>query len=539
MKSFMSKQALLVILTGMLSAVAVADIDEVSTSEGNYRSVASEFAAGVSVFKGLTFAAPPLQELRWKPPAQAIEFSGTRVAERAGPACWQARNGDDSVYARGNLGRSEDCLYLNVFSGAAAASERLPVMVWFHGGSNTAGHGGAQIFEGSNLAARGAVVVTANYRLGPLGFLAHPALTNESPQGASGNYGLLDQIAALHWVQDNIAEFGGDPERVTIFGQSAGGEDVCLLMASPLSEGLIHRVIGQSPSGGCVRLQRGLEGGADSAHARGTRFVEAMGITGSGSTALAAMRELSPQQIIGTTRTEGNPNGPIVDGWVLPEPPAQLFASGNYNRVPMMSGALSDEYFGLQAGAAEISETDLDNYLTRAFGVAGTGLRADYAELITQSPVAARKTIAGDNGFIRTARDWARLVSSHGDPAYVYYFSRAVPVFRLYVPERPELNGNGGARSLGAYHSGELAYMFDNLDAVGIGWEEADHMLSEIVADYWFNFASSGNPNGAGLPDWPTYDSAVDAVQILDAEVSNAQHPRKRFMDRIDTLVAP
>ena len=226
MKSFMSKQALLVILTGMLSAVAVADIDEVSTSEGNYRSVASEFAAGVSVFKGLTFAAPPLQELRWKPPAQAIEFSGTRVAERAGPACWQARNGDDSVYARGNLGRSEDCLYLNVFSGAAAASERLPVMVWFHGGSNTAGHGGAQIFDGSNLAARGAVVVTANYRLGPLGFLAHPALTNESPQGASGNYGLLDQIAALHWVQDNIAEFGGDPERVTIFGQSAGGEDV-------------------------------------------------------------------------------------------------------------------------------------------------------------------------------------------------------------------------------------------------------------------------------------------------------------------------
>lgn len=535
----MGKQALLIILGSVLSALAVADIDEVSTSAGNYRSVASEFAAGVSVFKGLAFAAPPLRELRWKPPAQAIKFSGTRVAERAGPACWQARNGDDSVYARGNLGRSEDCLYLNVFSGAADASERLPVMVWFHGGSNTAGHGGAQIFDGSNLAARGAVVVTANYRLGPLGFLAHPALTNESERGASGNYGLQDQIQALRWIRDNISAFGGDPERVTIFGQSAGGEDVCLLMASPLSEGLIHRVIGQSPSGGCVRLQRGLGGGADSAHARGARFVEAMGISGSGSTALEAMRELSPQQIIATTRSEGNPNGPIVDGWVLPEPPAQLFASGRFNRVPMMTGALSDEYFGLQAGAVEISETDLDNYLTRSFGVAGTGLKTDYAGVITQSPVTARKTIAGDNGFVRTARDWARLVSGHGGDAYVYYFSRAVPVFRLYVPERPALGDDGGARTLGAYHSGELAYVFDNLDIVGIGWDEADHALSETVADYWFNFASTGNPNGAGLPDWPIYDSALDEVQILDTDVSNAQHPRKRFMDRIDALAAP
>jgi para-nitrobenzyl esterase len=205
----------------------------------------------------------------------------------------------------------------------------------------------------------------------------------------------------------------------------------------------------------------------------------------------------------------------------------------------MMAGALSDEYYGLQAGAAEISETELDNYLTRAFGVAGTGLKADYTELIAQSPVAARKTIAGDNGFMRTARDWARLVSSHGDDAYVYYFSRAVPVFRLYVPERPALNDDSGARTLGAYHSGELAFVFDNLDIVGIGWDEADHALSETVADYWFNFASTGNPNGAGLPDWPAYDSALDGVQVLDAEISNAQHPRKQFMDRIDKLAAP
>ncbi len=511
--------------------VAAADVDQVSTEAGIYQGVASDYVPGITVFEGIAFAAPPVGDLRWTPPADPLPFAGVRVADRAGAACWQADNGMNSLYSRGNLNRSEDCLYLNVYTSAEDDSERLPVMVWFHGGGNTAGHAAAEIFDGSNLAARGAVVVTANYRLGAFGFLAHPALTAESEQQASGNYGLMDQVDALQWVQQNIAAFGGDPDRITIFGQSAGGEDVCLLMASPLADGLIHRVIGQSPSGGCMRLQRGLEGGDDSAHARGERFMAGLGINGRGDSALEAMRDLSPMDIV----AQGSPNGPVIDGWVLPDAPANLFAAATHNRIPAMMGGLADEFFGLQHTATEISEEQLDSFLNRSFGSNAARVKAAYAELIEDSPLSARKTIAGDNGFVRTARDWGKAISARGDDAYVYYFSRKPPVFRLYVPAQPDLNGNGGERAFGAYHSGELAYVFDNLNVVGIGWDDQDRELSETVADYWFNFAANGDPNGPGLPEWPVYDPATDTVQILDSEVGNGEHPRNSYMNLMDS----
>ncbi len=521
---------ILIPLVLLLGNVSAATVDEVSTEAGTYRGVDSGVVDGVTVFQGIAFAAPPVRDLRWKAPESPIPFAGVRTADRAGPACWQARNDMNSLYARGNLNRSEDCLYLNIYTAAQDSDERLPVMLWFHGGGNTAGHAAAQIFDGSNLAARGAVVVTANYRLGPFGFLAHPALTAESEQGASGNYGLMDQVEALQWVQDNIASFGGDPDRVTIFGQSAGGEDVCLLMASPLTDGLVHRVIGQSPSQGCIRLERSLALGDDSGHARGERYMESMGINGRGDSALAAMRDLSPQQII----SSGSPNGPIVDGWVLPDTPANLFAAATHNRIPAMMGGLADEYFGLQHSAAEISAAQLDENLQRLFGNSAAEISEAYADLIEESPLSARKTIVGDNGFIRTARDWARAIRARGDDAYVYYFSRNPPVYRLYVPAQPDLNDDGGQRRFGAYHSGELAYVFDNLDVVGIGWDEEDRALSEQLADYWFNFAATGDPNGPGLPQWPVFDPSSDAVQILDAEISNQVHPRLQYMDLME-----
>ncbi len=519
-------------LTGHLYG---ASVEQVATEAGVYRGVASDYVDGITVFQGIAFAAPPVGDLRWQPPADPLPFAGVRVADRSGAACWQAENGMNTLYSRGNLNRSEDCLYLNVYTAAEQDSERLPVMVWFHGGGNSAGHAAAQIFDGSNLAARGAVVVTANYRLGAFGFLAHPGLTAESEHQASGNYGLMDQVDALQWIQDNIARFGGDPDRVTIFGQSAGGEDVCLLMASPLTDGLIDRVIGQSPSGGCMRLERGLEGGEDSAHARGERFMASLGITGRGESAVAAMRDLSPQDIV----AQGSPNGPVVDGWVLPDTPARLFAVGTHNRIPAMMGALADEYFGLQHTAPEITESQLDSYLQRSFGANAEQVKSAYAELVEDSPLSAQKTITGDNGFIRTARDWGRALRDRGDDAYVYYFSRNPPAFRLYVPEQPDLNNDGGQRRYGAYHSGELAYVFDNLDIVGIGWDDNDRRLSETVADYWFNFAATGNPNSAGLPQWPVYDPATDAVQILDSQVRNAVHPRHDFMNMMDAMAAP
>lgn len=507
------------------------EVSQVATDAGIYQGHASQHASGVSVFQGIAYAAPPVRDLRWKPPAPAIPFAGVRAADRVGPACWQARNSDASLYARGNLNRSEDCLYLNVFTGAANAGDDLPVMVWFHGGGNTAGHGGPLIFDGSNLAERGAVIVTANYRLGAMGFLAHPALTSESEQNTSGMYGIQDQLEVLQWVQNNIKGFGGDPNRVTIFGQSAGGTDVCILMSSPLAEGLIHGVIGQSP--GCVKSSNTL---AEQGHAAGERFAAALGISGSGESALEAMRDVPAQQLIENMSTAGSGGGPVIDGYVLPNRPYDLLGSGQQNRIPVMVGGLADEYFGLQQLSPEITEDELDAYLDRVFGDDAAEIKAAYADDIEDSPLAARKIITGDNGFILSARMWGRLVEDRGEDAYVYYFSRQPPVFRLYVPEMTDLNNDGGQRTLGAYHSGELAYVFDNLDLVGVGWDANDHALSETIADYWVNFARSGNPNGPGLPQWPTYNASTDTVQILDAEVRSAVHPRKEELDRMERV---
>jgi carboxylesterase type B len=211
MKTRSTKSLVLVCLSLAAAFANGAEIAQVNTDSGTFQGQPSEYADGVTVFKGIGYAAPPVRDLRWKPPAAAIPFAGVRQADRAGPACWQARNSDASLYARGNLNRSEDCLYLNVFSGAEDSGDSLPVMVWFHGGGNTAGHSAAKIFDGSNLAARDAVIVTANYRLGAFGFMAHQALTNESENNSSGNYGILDQLEVLQWVQTNIANFGGDP----------------------------------------------------------------------------------------------------------------------------------------------------------------------------------------------------------------------------------------------------------------------------------------------------------------------------------------
>lgn len=527
-----NKTALLILLAISLATnnVIAADVIEATTDAGVYRGQDSPYADGVTSFHGIGFAAPPVGDLRWKPPAPAIPFAGVREADRIEAACWQARNPDNSVYARGNLERSEDCLYLNVFSGAADSSDSLPVMVWFHGGGNTAGHGGALIFDGSSLAARGAVIVTANYRLGALGFMAHPALSAESEHNSSGNYGILDQLQALKWVQANIESFGGDPSRVTIFGQSAGGTDVCLIMSSPLAEGLVDGVIGQSP--GCIKMENTLSGAGNSGHNRGLDYASELGITGGGSDALEQLRAVAATDLIAA----GTGGGPVIDGWIIPDAPYSLLESGEQNNIPVMVGGLAHEYHGLQQSSPAINEAQLDDYLTAVFGDNASRVKGNYTEVLASSALDARKDIATDNGFLLSSRMWGRLVSERGSDAFVYYFSREAPVFRLYVPSDPDFLNDGGQRHLGAYHSGELAYVFDNLDLVGLGWDAADHALSELVADYWVSFARDGNPNGDGLPVWPVYDPASDVVQILDTQIRAEVHPKKENLDLLERL---
>lgn len=522
-----TKLILIFLTASLISSFSAADVSRVSVESGVFEGSMSAHQESVTVYKGIAYAAPPVRDLRWRPPVPAIPFAGVRQADRIGPACWQMQNPDTTLYARGNLERSEDCLYLNVFTGAEEDADKLPVMVWFHGGGNTAGHGGPQIFDGANLASRGAVIVTANYRLGALGFLAHPGLTAESDQHSSGNYGILDQLAVLEWIKNNIAEFGGDSDRVTIFGQSAGGTDVCLLMSSPLAQGLIHGVIGQSP--GCIKLDTELTQG----HAMGEAFASSFGVEDVSAQAIAKLRALDAETVIGTPGVGGST---IIDGWVVPDRPYDMLANGQQNRIPIMVGGLANEYHGLAHTAPEIDERELDGFLQANFGDAAQDIKANYQSSLAKSPLEARKDISTDNGFLLASRMWARLVTERGDNAYVYYFSRPAPVFRLYVHERPDLYNDGGQRHFGAYHSGELAYVFDNQDLVGIGWNNEDRKLSETIADYWVSFARSGNPNADGLPSWPAYDPTTDTVQILDTRVHSAVHPRKAQLDDLERL---
>ena len=306
----------------------------------------------VLVFRGVRYAAPPVGEARWRPPTPAASWDGVRSATAFGPACWQRNLSESSIYTRGEIQRSEDCLYLNIWTSATQRTAALPVMFWVHGGQHARGRGSDRIFDGTALARKGVVLVTSNYRVGPFGFLAHPALTAESPRGSSGNYGLLDNVSALQWVREHIAAFGGDPDNVTIFGQSAGSGTVCALTASPLARDLFHKAIGQS--GGCFRVDpphlTEADGNDRSAHDAGLAAAADLGVSGDGPAAAVALRSLAPEDVLaGMTGS-----AVIVDGWVLPRSPRAIFAAREHNNVPVIVGATADEGTSLYASMAEL-----------------------------------------------------------------------------------------------------------------------------------------------------------------------------------------
>ena len=482
----------------------------VLTPSGELEGAWADVEAGVSVFRGVPFAQPPVGDLRWRPPVAVEPWDGTQAATEFGPACWQARNADDSPYARGELPRNEDCLTLNLWT-AARVGERRPVMVWFHGGGHSSGTGSAKIFDGTAMARKGVVMVTANYRLGPFGFMAHPALTAESAEQASGNYGILDHVATLEWVRDHVAAFGGDPGNVTIFGQSAGSWSVCVLQASPLAKGLFHKAVGHS--GGCFgapRAHLATTGGpatAVSGHDAGLAVAARLGVEGEGADAAAALRAAGPEAVL----EAGRGTGVVVDGWVLPDLPSAIFAAGRQNDVPVIVGSLSDEGTTLYAGMAGPPRDEFEAGIRDRYGDRADALLEAYAGEIAASTRTAGQAIQADRSFTWQMREWARAHADAND-VYLYFFSHAPPVFRLYLPDRPELDFPAGLRGGGAYHSGDLAYAFDNVGLVGVGWNARDHELSDQMSQYWVNFAKTGDPNGDGLPLWPKYDREGEPV---------------------------
>ncbi|MYB19274.1 MAG: carboxylesterase family protein [Holophagales bacterium] len=489
-------------------------------------------AGDVLAFRGIPYAAPPVGDLRWRPPQPPASWDGVRPALESGAPCWQRISPDTSIWSRGELDRSEDCLYLDLWTPAAGDAAPRPVMVWFHGGSHEVGHGSSLIFDGAALSRKGVVLVSINYRLGSFGFLAHKALTAESEHGSSGNFGLLDKIAALEWVRDNAAAFGGDPERVTIFGQSAGSMSVCSLVASPLATGLFHRAIGQSA--GCFTPLEGLE----QAERRGVLLADGLGVAADAAAdeIASAMRAASAEDVLAGAGSSGWSDGAktVVDGWYLPDQPAAIYARGEHNPVPMLVGFMGDESRALFAPGPPLERPALERQLEEQYGEAGARLLAAYAAEAEMAPGAVSSLIFSDTIFGWGSRTWVRHIAAAGGDAYLYYIPHAPPVFRLYLPDRPDLGGEGGPRRMGAYHSGDLAYVFGNTDLVGIDWEDWDHEIAGLLSSYWTNFAKTGDPNGEGLPEWPRYLPETDLALVVGDTVGAESGVLREKLDALD-----
>ncbi|MGO8720959.1 MAG: carboxylesterase/lipase family protein [Acidobacteriaceae bacterium] len=447
---------------------------------------------GLSIYKGVPFASPPVGDLRWRPPIRVAPWTGTRKADAFAPACMQV---GVSMPGETPPTVSEDCLYLNIWTPAKSTHKHLPVIVWIYGGGYINGSASMPLYWGDRLAHKGVIVVTVAYRLGPLGFLALPELTRESPHHSSGNYGLMDQIAALQWVQRNIAAFGGDPKNVTVAGQSSGSISVSILMASPLATGLFRRAIGES--GGLFEpLQLAPKYLLANAERDGEKYAASLG-----ATSLQELRRLPAALLTGNA---GGIVHPVIEPYVLPLSPYEAFVSGQQNDVPLLLGSNAEEARSL-VDVSQVTAATFDSGIEQTYGKLPAQLLAAYPHATDQEARQARLDFERDLRFGWDMWAWARLQAETGKNS-VYYYS-----FR----QKPPFPAGSIYAGWDASHFAELWYVFDHLDQEPWHWTTADRTLAEEMSSYWVNFAKSGNPNGPGLPAWPAFTNTDNKVIYL------------------------
>ena len=451
----------------------------------------------IMTYKSIPFAAPPIGDLRWRAPQPVVPWKGLHATDKYPPSCVQDIPNANLPWTHEFMVHNEigeDCLYLNVFVPANSAGKKLPVFVYIYGGGFRQGGTAVPIYDGEGLAKKGLLVVTINYRVGVMGFLALPELTKESGHNASGNYGLFDQVAALKWVQRNIAKFGGDPNNVTIDGQSAGGAAVHDLTASPLARGLFQHAVVES---GGSSIGRGpLNGGPPTlaaAESEDAKFMESKG-----AHSLVELRAMSWQELY-----KGGPRfAPIVDGYVLPAPFMTVIAEGKQNDVPMLTGSALGELGGLQGQGKPVTLEEYKQQAKQRFGDAADEFLKLYPATNDAEAEAAQKESTKDQAMVAQYL-WARVrAKTAKTPVYEYLWDHTLP--------------GPNSEKYGAFHSSELVYVLNTLNTSDRPFTDDDRKIAAMMSSYWANFAATGNPNGKGLPEWPAVDDKRQVMEVGD-----------------------